>query len=719
MRKSFEVYMIILFFIGTAVAQQPDSPEYEKLKKEGKLDFKKVTQHRPDQIPHVITPGFARNASGGNHQSSFRAQCNCLFPLDTSFHVVPFTNGTAPYYRNDDGSSPLINLPFTFNFYGTSYTSVFINNNGNITFNRGLYGFIAGGFPAGNDTVMIAPFWADVDTRAPLSGLVYYKITSTAMIVKWDTVGYFSQQDDKLNTFQLIITNGTDPILPPGNNVDFCYGDMQWTTGSASGGINGFEGTAANVGANLGNRIDYIQFGRFDEPGTGYDGPFGANDSVDFLDNQNFIFNTFTSGGSTNIPPIVHGVVVCDTITICADNPNFADTIPITLDFLAPEAGQITTINPVFSGPGQFSVIVNTPGPTAHIEAQIILNSTSVGINSATFIATDNGTPPATDSLNVTFKIDTFPLSPPQLTGSHFYCVGGSGVTLHINNAYSSYLWNTGVTGIDSIHVLTGTYNVEVTNVNGCRAKAPAFPVWELDPSPVIGGVTALCGQPLAHLTTLLPYVHYNWSNGDTTSTINVGTGTYTVSVTDNIGCTATSPSLTVATHPNPSPNFTFTPANGLAGDTIHFNDLSTAGSGSIVSWHWDFGDNPSSTSNLQNPIHVYALLGTYPVTLTVTQSDGCTNTITLNYSGEPEAVVPPNIITPNGDGLNDVLFFKNLEFYPNSKLVIFNRWGKKVLEDNNYHNDWKGGDLSDGVYYFVLKIPSQNEMKGTLNIKR
>src|SRR5256885_16560107 len=98
---------------------------------------------------------------------------------------------------------------------------------------------------------------------------------------------------------------------------------MNWTTGDASLGVNGYGGFPANVGANAGNGLDYIQFGLFDEPGYGYDGPFGANDSVDFLDNQNFIVNTCTSGGATNIPPIVHGLVVCDTIAICVEDSAF------------------------------------------------------------------------------------------------------------------------------------------------------------------------------------------------------------------------------------------------------------------------------------------------------------------------------------------------------------------------------------------------------------
>ena len=85
---------------------------------------------------------------------------------------------------------------------------------------------------------MIAPFWADVDTRSTNGGNVWYKLTPHSLVVVWDHVGYWNMMEDKLNTFQLIISDGQDTLVPAGNNVSFCYGDMQWTTGSASGGIN-------------------------------------------------------------------------------------------------------------------------------------------------------------------------------------------------------------------------------------------------------------------------------------------------------------------------------------------------------------------------------------------------------------------------------------------------------------------------------------------------
>ena len=58
---------------------------------------------------------------------------------------------------------------------------------------------------------------------------------------------------------------------------------MQWTTGSASQGTNGFGGLPANVGASAGNNNDFISFGEFDQEGDDYDGPFATTDGVRIL----------------------------------------------------------------------------------------------------------------------------------------------------------------------------------------------------------------------------------------------------------------------------------------------------------------------------------------------------------------------------------------------------------------------------------------------------
>ena len=79
------------------------------------------------------------------------------------------------------------------------------------------------------------------------------------------------------------------------------------------------------------------------------------------------------------------------------------------------------------------------------------------------------------------------------------------------------------------------------------------------------------------------------------------------------------------------------------------------------------------------------------------------------------EAVNPPDVFTPNNDNYNEAFEIQFLP--PNSQLIIYNRWGRIVYQSNNYQNDWNGDNLSDGVYYYILTLPSGNTTKGTVTI--
>lgn len=81
--------------------------------------------------------------------------------------------------------------------------------------------------------------------------------------------------------------------------------------------------------------------------------------------------------------------------------------------------------------------------------------------------------------------------------------------------------------------------------------------------------------------------------------------------------------------------------------------------------------------------------------------------------------ILIPNIITPNGDGFNDVFFIKNLE-YDIWELKVYNRWGKPVYQTENYQNDWQGEGLIDGIYYYKLESNTVEEKyKGWVNMMR
>ncbi|MEZ5059317.1 MAG: gliding motility-associated C-terminal domain-containing protein [Saprospiraceae bacterium] len=78
---------------------------------------------------------------------------------------------------------------------------------------------------------------------------------------------------------------------------------------------------------------------------------------------------------------------------------------------------------------------------------------------------------------------------------------------------------------------------------------------------------------------------------------------------------------------------------------------------------------------------------------------------------------------SPNGDGQNDLFTIDNIEYYPESKLTIFNRWGNQVFEAKGYQNDWSGQygtkELPDGVYFYILELGDGKTLNGDLTLLR
>jgi gliding motility-associated-like protein len=777
--KKISLIVFVLFSAQLIFAQSKmlvPQQVYDDMKKQGKLkpgvDYVIINKNANVATPTVPVTQEHLNKMNYKSAGGGASGCSCMVPLDGTFNVAEFQGYSAPDYRNDDGSTAAKTIPFNFCLYGTNYTQLYINNNGNVSFGAPYFTFSSAPFPDPS-YVMVAPFWGDVDTRAAASGLVYYKITPTYMIVKWENVGYYSNHTDKKNTFQLIITDGTDPILPGGNNIAFCYGDMQWTTGDASSGTGGFGGIPSTVGVNKGDGVNYIQIGRFDQAGAAYDGGYGANDGVSWLDNQSFYFN---SCSGTNIAPIANGLNNCDTIHICSSG----DTLILNGLFLSPEIGQNTTVTINLGGTPGASIVSNTPGNTASAQVMIIASAANAGNNIITFTATDNGTPAATTVVNVNVYVDTTGLAGfnPSITGNLNICQGASTTLSVTPTTYDSYLWSTGSTGTSISVNTSGQYWVTST-LNGCTktnvANVNVVPL----PTPAIVGPNFTCGSNPTTLTidSTSLYTSYSWSNGSSSSSITVLNGTYTVTVTDPNGCVGTSPPITVS-NANPQVNITgnqlFCPGDSIplnavptlpsgasyswntgantqieyvnaagtyivnvsyvngcfCADTVtvsqygspnanytsnplgvsppnnpvQFTDLSTVSPGIITNWIWNFGDSTGVFHFGPNPTHIYGQDGTYIVTLAVQSSNGCWDTIQYAYTIVSEVMVP-NVFTPNGDGVNDLLVFKNLEFHPGSSLLVYNRWGNKIYESSDYRNNWNGDNQKDGVYYFILKI--------------
>ena len=203
---------------------------------------------------------------------------------------------------NDDQSTGEITLPFSVNFFGTTYSSLWVNNNGNVTFTGALSAFTPDPIVT-NGVPMIAPFWADVDTTGDGSGLVSYGTTTfggaPAFCVLWPNVGYYQGHTDRLNSFQLLLIDRSSGNSPGDFDIMMNYDQVQWETGDASGGSGGLGGSPARAGFTNGSSNAY------ELPGSGVAGSFlDSNSSTGLVDNDH---------GSTQLGryvyPVRNGVV--------------------------------------------------------------------------------------------------------------------------------------------------------------------------------------------------------------------------------------------------------------------------------------------------------------------------------------------------------------------------------------------------------------------------
>lgn len=160
------------------------------------------------------------------------------------------------------------------------------------------------------------------------------------------------------------------------------------------------------------------------------------------------------------------------------------------------------------------------------------------------------------------------------------------------------------------------------------------------------------CAPLIVQFNDLSTNIPVNWSwnlgNGVTSTLQNPVTtyftpGVYTIQLiaTNASGSDTVIKTSYIKVHDIPTVNFNANKTSGCFPLHVQFSDLSSANSGTIATWNWDFGDGTTSTS--PNPAHTYVVVGNFPVNLKITNSEGCTKTLNK-----------PNFISVPGGVLSD-----------------------------------------------------------------
>ena len=396
--------------------------------------------------------------------------------------LTPTGYAANPVARGDDTANQVVGLPFSMNWNGTSYNQVFINMNGNVTFGNGFTGFDPNTTLQAAGQNIMAPFWADVDTRnAAMGQVTYSNITAgsvpqvdgqDAFFVNWINVGrynYTSANATQTNSFQLVIVDRSDTGA---GNFDFMYN---------------YDAVAWDIATGSSNRRARVGWGRSD--GTGFELPGSG-----------------TAQGSTStlldISPAATSLI--------QNEMNDADqlgryvwqvrggTVPNTPPV-------VTAVDRVLEGnaPGVYAGYTGTGDVTAIDPDGLItslvrsgLSLLPIGGNSLVWTATDDRATVATASQTVTVADTVAPTLPTLTSPTHTASVWTNVSDVTVNSAIStdtctgvsgtSYIWslNSAVTPDTTFDASTAsTLTVPVTTTETVTYNEQTFPTttWPTD----------------------------------------------------------------------------------------------------------------------------------------------------------------------------------------------------------------------------------------------
>jgi len=317
---------------------------------------------------------------------------------------------------------------------------------------------------------------------------------------------------------------------------------------------------------------------------------------------------------------------------------------------------------------------------------------------------------------------DTLLICPDSVTltvvPSDLWCVWSTGTTtnsIKVKPKQTTKYW---VTVNDGASVCTDTVEVKV--------QAPYHVFMEQ----FYKGCADTCdGQFRAKVTGGAPPYHLLWDSHAAlfdTIAVDLCPGDHQFTVTDNNGCRFDTV-FTVEAYPAAKIEIQTDPDSVfLQNPTVKFSFTESEGS-QVSDWQWNFGD--STTSKEHDPSHTYIAIKkyykqdvkSYQISLWVKNENGCDTTYVVELPIEEIKLKIPNVITPSRDN-NHYFVIKDLDEYISTQLIIFDRWGRKVYDKNNYDSSWDGGGLSDGVYYYILKCQGyfkNDAFKGSITIIR
>ncbi|MGD0341377.1 MAG: gliding motility-associated C-terminal domain-containing protein, partial [Bacteroidales bacterium] len=308
-------------------------------------------------------------------------------------------------------------------------------------------------------------------------------------------------------------------------------------------------------------------------------------------------------------------------------------------------------------------------------------------------------------------------------------CSGGSTgtATATVSGGTSpyTYSWNSAPvqTTATASGLKAGSYTVTVTDANGCSATATITITQPVALTAATTKTDVQCNGGSTGTATVTtaggtaPYT-YSWNSSpvQTAATASgLAAGPYIVTVTDANLCTATGnviisePALMVL-----DATVTETTCPDSHDGSI---TLDVTGGTSPYAVLWKDGTTALTRNGLDT--------ATYSVTATDAHSCAKSLNIKVGFTGGQTCLMIPQIITPNGDGYNDVWIIRNIDLFPNAEVYVYTRWGKLVYHSKNPSADpwdgrYKGKLMPTDSYHYILRLGDGSDPKsGIISIIR
>ncbi len=297
----------------------------------------------------------------------------------------------------------------------------------------------------------------------------------------------------------------------------------------------------------------------------------------------------------------------------------------------------------------------------------------------------------------------------------------------------------------------TGIFNVSLTitdPVTGCQNSA-SQPIEVLN-VPVANfqiPVDFCAGDTLPVINTSTYASHYYWDFGQTGGLISGFSpfyifsqqGLYPIAMIarNDIGCEDVMiKTINIQKQPEPLFEVFFTDSTRKSPVGVVVTNLTTFPSENEGSFHWDLDldrfedgyDVPYTIPFVNNSDDMRY----YTISLEAVTDVGCsalyTQTFSVGSSNCDDRIRVPNVFTPNGDGLNDVLrplILSGEDIYrpvveadglENYRMQIYNRWGELVFQSTNPTEGWNGSGYSEDIYYCNVQFQCKSFSNGTLN---